>query len=49
MEDLLIMDYPPRIVMTCKPRAQNPKPLKLDVEGFNRKCTFFIEGNRLLV
>ncbi len=30
--------------MTCKPIAQNPKPLEFDVEGFNRKCTFIIEA-----
>ena len=30
--------------MTCKPIAQNPKPLELDVEGFNGKCTFIIEA-----
>ncbi len=40
------MDYPPRIVMTCKPipKVRNPIPLELDVIGFGKKCPFFIEA-----
>ena len=39
-EELLKIDYPPRIVIGVTPMTPNPKPLELHVEGLDRECTF---------
>ena len=42
------MDFPPRIVMTCKPKTPDPKPLELIVEGFNEECAFIIKPSNAI-
>ena len=39
-EELKALGFPPRISIGVTPLTANPQPLKLQVEGLNKDCTF---------